>query len=199
MVADHFGRHVIANALEGVVIEDIVDTQQSAQIAESAAVPVSAPAETVGQSTLHLAVGIRRGSIVEVARQNYRIGRRIRLGADFTHLRGTNPAVAVHGAEHRIDRGFPVVVLLEAAAQLGDARSLEMHRKNAQRISLHEQVGAQVVVAGIGEPDVFAVEDRIAAGDGSVALGNEIGHPARKECADAVGRELAVVEKLLQT
>ena len=63
----------------------------------------------------------------------------------------------------------------------------------------HEQVGAQVVVAGIGKPDVFAVEDRIAADDGSVALGNEIGHPARKECADAVGRELAVVEKLLQT
>ena len=45
MVADHFGGHVIANALEGVVIEDIVDTQQSAQIAESAAVPVSAPAD----------------------------------------------------------------------------------------------------------------------------------------------------------
>ena len=118
MVADRLGGHVIANALEGVVIEDIVDTQQSAQIAERAAVPVSAPAETVGKSTLHLAVGIRRRRIVEVARQNHRIGRRIRLGADFTHLRGTNPAVAVHGAEHRIDRGFPVVVLLEAAAQL---------------------------------------------------------------------------------
>ena len=58
MVADRLGGHVIANALEGVVIEDIVDTQQSAQIAERAAVPVSAPAETVGKSTLHLAVGI---------------------------------------------------------------------------------------------------------------------------------------------
>ena len=89
--------------------------------------------------------------------------------------------------------------VLEAAAQLGDARSLEVHRENAHRISLDEQVGAQVVVAGIGKPDVFAVENRIAAGDGSVALRNEIGHPARKELADAVGRKPAVVEKLLQT
>lgn len=154
-----FLRHVITDALESVVVKDVVDAQYPSQIAESTAVTAPAVTETVGHVPLHRTVGIGRRRIVEVARKDHRIGRSIHFGTDFTYLPGTDTTVVFQFAQDLLDGGVAVVILPEPVPELGNARSLEVDSEEPHRIAADEQVGTQVVVARIGKPDVFMIEN----------------------------------------
>ena len=155
MVADIFRRHVITDALESVVVKDVVDAQYPSQIAESTAVTAPAVAETVGHVPLHRMVGIGRRRIVEVARKDHRVGRSIYFDPDFTYLPGTDTTVVFQLAQYSLDGCVAVVIFPEPAPELGDARSLEVDGEETHRIIADEQVGTQVVVVRISKPDVL--------------------------------------------
>ena len=101
-------------------------------------------------------------------------------------------------AQDLLDGGVAVVILPEPVPELGNARSLEVDSEEPHRIAADEQVGTQVVVARIGKPDVFMIDNGISADQGRTALMQEIGHPRGKDFPDAVGREFPAVHKLLQ-